>query len=590
MYRLRLNTVKGPSSYGLCLPEKTLAGLQITPNKRYEVQVGQRVIRTGIGVAPVSRITAELKQKLRLPPGVLRLHIARRDDRLVLGPFLGILARPQRSTPYGEQTSFFRRLIARAKAMHIYAYVFGLDDVNWKGVSVTGHRPYKTTTTWVTRVCPIPDVVFDRGFFKAAERRKAVKTKTRLIEEYGAHLFNEDVGNKWDVYQMLLSDPDLAEYLPETAKAESTDVLTDFISRHRVIYVKPAAGNQGRHVFRVRRRRDRVSYEMHERRGRIVRTSVPTMSAFMQDLAATKERSVYLVQQGLTLAKVKGNAADVRALVQRDRHGVWQLTGIGVRIGGSGLVSNLHAGGCAAKIDILLPRAERKAQVPALKARIKDLSLRVAHVLSKRHLLGELGVDLGVDKQGRLWIIEVNLRPGRATFRRAGLTEAWRRSGIAPLEFTIYLWARKGTEMDADGDEAVTSPADTVDADSYAVVNLDAADSGESDSRTTARHSNGHFTAIEDLACNNCIYRGPDYAVDAADDDDDTEDSAADELQRNRRLATVEAPVDTGAHEPAVKPDAGDAEPTPYTGTATIGAYVPVLTQSMNTVSGRLID
>jgi glutathione synthase/RimK-type ligase-like ATP-grasp enzyme len=582
MYRLRLNTVKGPSSYGLCLPEKTLAGLAISANERYEVQVGQKVIRTGIGVAPVSRITAELKQKLRLPPGVLRLHIARQGDRLVLGPFLGILARPQQSSPYGEQTSFFRRLIARAKAMHIYAYVFGLDDVNWKSMSITGRRPYKTTTSWVTRVCPIPDVVFDRGFFKAAEYRKAVKTKTRLIQEYGVHLFNEDVGNKWDVYQTLLNDPDLVSFLPETAKAESTDILSDFISRHRVIYVKPANGNQGRHVFRVRQRRDRVSYEMHQRRGHIVRTSVPTMNAFMQDLVATKERSVYLVQQGLNLTKVKGNAADVRALVQRDRQGIWQLTGVGVRIGGSGLVSNLHAGGTAAKIDVLLPRAERKAQMPALQARIKDLSLRVAHTLGKHHLLGELGVDLGVDKQGRLWIIEVNLRPGRATFRRAGLTEAWRRAGIAPLEFTLYLWTNQGANTADDEEDALALAAATVDTDSVSVTDLDPDHSAPTGHVDLTPRSNGHLTAAEDFCIADVLNVDGDGEADADDDDDAYEVVENRDVQHSVFDGVMQAGEEVALRD---QPDTVFAEPTVFTAAATLGGYVPTLTQSRSSIS-----
>jgi hypothetical protein len=111
------------------------------------------------------------------------------------------------------------------------------------------------------------------------------------------------------------------------------------------------------------------------------------------------------------------------------------------------VVSNLHAGGSAARLDVLVPRAERKTRLAKLATDIENLTLRVAQTLSRNNLLGELGVDLGVDQNGRLWIIEVNRWPGRATFKRAGLTEAWRRSGTAPLEFSLHLWAYvKATE------------------------------------------------------------------------------------------------------------------------------------------------
>lgn len=440
MYRVRLNTVKSPSACGLYLPARVLEGLQVEPGGHIEVQVGPRVARTVVGALPRTCISSDLKRRLRMPPGVLRLHVRRRGDRLQLGPFLGILGRPQTSSPYGEQTGFFRRLIARAKLMHIYAYVFAPADVSTGAATVMGHRPYKNSTSWVTRRGPIPDVVFDRGFFRGVERVRAAKMREKFVNEFGVRLFNTDIGNKWDVYQKLMGEEGLKEFLPETAMADS-ESISRLLERYRVVYAKPVSGTQGRSVFRVRYRRNKVAYEAHLRQGKVARASVPTTVELVQALKATGERCSFIAQQGITLTRVQGRTTDLRALVQRDRSGAWRLTGVGVRIGGrSNVVSNLHAGGSAAKIDVLIPKPGRRAKVEELSRRIEDLVLKVAEALGRRHLLGELGVDLGLDTDGRLWVIEVNLRPGRATFRRAGLTEAWRRSGRAPLEFALHLW------------------------------------------------------------------------------------------------------------------------------------------------------
>lgn len=447
MYRVRLNTAKSPAQFGLCLPARVLEGLGVTPGAYVEVQVGRKLARERIGVGARSCISLQLKQKLRLPPGVLRLHVARRGDRLEIGPFLGILARPQKSSPYGEQTGFFRRLIARAKAMHMYAYVFGPNDFDAKAGTVMGHRPYKTTTTWVMRRCPVPDVVFDRGFFHGAEKTRVNKMRDVMARDFGVRIFNNDLGTKWDVHQVLVAEPALAEHMPETAQLSGPAIIGEFIDRHRVVYIKPSRGTQGRNIFRVRNRTNRLAYEAHLRGGRTVRSSVRGPAELVERLKATKERHPFLVQQGLALTRVQGRTSDLRALVQRDRTGTWQFTGVGVRIGGrTNVVSNLHAGGSAAKIDVLVPRPGRRAKAAELEARVKELVLRIAETLGHQCLLGELGVDLGLDTEGRLWVIEVNLRPGRATFRRAGLTEAWRRSGRAPLEFALYLWDRRGNE------------------------------------------------------------------------------------------------------------------------------------------------
>lgn len=445
---MRLNTVKSPSACGLYLSPRILEGLQVQAGRHIEVQVGPRIARTIVGALPRTCISSDLKRRLRLPRGVLRLHVRRQGERLQLGPFLGILGRPQKSSPYGEQTAFFRRLIARAKLMHIYAYVFAPADVSAATTTVMGHRPYKNSTTWVVRRCPIPDVVFDRGFFRGAERVRVAKMRLQLVDEFGVRLFNTDIGSKWDVHQKLLAEEDLKTFLPETLMADQ-DSIKDLLDRHGIVYAKPIYGNQGRHVFRIRYRRGKIAYQAHLRRGKTVRVSVPTTAEVMAALKATGEKYPFIAQQGLSLKKVEGRATDLRALVQRDRSGEWRLTGVGVRVGArSGVVSNLHAGGRATKIDVLVSKPDRRIKAEALEKRIEELVLKVAETLGRQHLLGELGIDLGLDTDGRLWVIEVNLRPGRATFRQAGLIESWRRSGRAPLEFALHLWE---ANKDADG-------------------------------------------------------------------------------------------------------------------------------------------
>ena len=227
------------------------------------------------------------------------------------------------------------------------------------------------------------------------------------------------------------------------------DSIKELLDRYSTVYVKPIYGNQGRHVFRIRYRRNKIAYQAHLRRGKTVRASVSTTAELMDALKATGEKHSFMAQQGLILKKVEGRAADLRALVQRDRSGQWRLTGVGVRVGSrAGVVSNLHAGGRAAKIDVLVSKPDRRIKAEALEKRIEEIVLKVAETLGRQHLLGELGIDLGLDTEDRLWVIEVNLRPGRATFRQAGLIESWRRSGRAPLEFALHLWE---ANQDADG-------------------------------------------------------------------------------------------------------------------------------------------
>jgi hypothetical protein len=62
----------------------------------------------------------------------------------------------------------------------------------------------------------------------------------------------------------------------------------------------------------------------------------------------------FMLQQGLQLTLLPERVADVRLLIQKDERGLWDVTGMGVRIGPSNsATSNLHGGGSAVSSRLL---------------------------------------------------------------------------------------------------------------------------------------------------------------------------------------------------------------------------------------------
>ncbi|MDD3894034.1 MAG: hypothetical protein PHU36_03325, partial [Syntrophomonadaceae bacterium] len=53
-------------------------------------------------------------------------------------------------------------------------------------------------------------------------------------------------------------------------------------------------------------------------------------------------------------------------------------------------------------------------------------------------IYGELGLDVGIDKNGALWLIEVNSKP-RKTTESEYSTAVMRKTFKRPLEFASYL-------------------------------------------------------------------------------------------------------------------------------------------------------
>jgi predicted ATP-grasp superfamily ATP-dependent carboligase len=58
--------------------------------------------------------------------------------------------------------------------------------------------------------------------------------------------------------------------------------------------------------------------------------------------------------------------------------------------------------------------SDQKTAIQQL-AMMKELAVETASIISQKcdGLIGELGIDIGVDENGKLWIIEVNSKPSK---------------------------------------------------------------------------------------------------------------------------------------------------------------------------------
>mgnify|MGYP003940659699 CR=1 FL=1 len=58
--------------------------------------------------------------------------------------------------------------------------------------------------------------------------------------------------------------------------------------------------------------------------------------------------------------------------------------------------------------------------------------------------MGELGLDFGIDRGGRIWLIEGNGQPGRTIFEHMGRMDLADLAHLRPVQYAKFLAARKG--------------------------------------------------------------------------------------------------------------------------------------------------
>lgn len=154
----------------------------------------------------------------------------------------------------------------------------------------------------------------------------------------------------------------------------------------------------------------------------------------------------FLVQQGIPLRLPGGRFHDYRMLVQKNSQGNWALTGIAGRVGAAkSVTSNLHGGGHAVKAETLLKEwlgSSEKAAKAIQSA--EKLGLDAAAFLEDSFgTLCELALDLAIDREGRIYVLEVNPKPAREVFSRAGERETYRKALKQPLEYALWIYRTK---------------------------------------------------------------------------------------------------------------------------------------------------
>lgn len=351
-------------------------------------------------------------------------------------PILAISARTFRSQLFGEQTSYLRGILRIARKKGMRGYVFSPGDIDWTRLQVKGWTP--AGSRWRRSWFPLPDVVYERAWGLGPKKQRELSETLDQLAQRGIPHFNPDFGDKVDVYDLLASSGELAPHLPETLPL-TPENLAALGEKHPELYIKPARGRQGKGIFKCRRLPGGWRMERAGKKGRVVGGSMSpeAVVAFIE----TQGNGRYLAQQGLALLRLARGSVDVRVIVQRDRRGEWGVSAVGVRAGRPGsLVSNLHAGGKALPLSALRKKARLTHSTSHLKKRIARVALLAAEVLTRSYpTLGELGIDLGLDKEGHIWLLEVNRQPGRALFARARLWRAWRRSRARVVEFARHL-------------------------------------------------------------------------------------------------------------------------------------------------------
>lgn len=347
-----------------------------------------------------------------------------------------------------------RALSLAAAKLSIDVFAFSPEDYNPRTGALHGFR--YTHSGWRKQPVTLPDIIYDRSFFRSKECLMRSFSVLEQMRERNPHLLlNSRLPGKQQVYDALREDGMVAPYLTRTDRYAADELETRLTLSRGGIVLKPSAGMQGRGLLHITKELwgNTIRVNGRSRSNRPFLKSFNGIDGLIEWIDQFRNGSPFLVQPYYAFRDADNRPYDIRVLMQKDGSGLWMLTGMAARIGQPGtLTSNLHGGGVAQPAIDMLTSNFGQSAAERLYRKIHTISGHTAKNLEGSFgRLGELGMDFGIDQSGKPWLLEVNTKPGREAFRQIGDAAALKLSIERPLRYARFLTERaKPTFVSAD--------------------------------------------------------------------------------------------------------------------------------------------
>lgn len=392
----------------------------------------------------VIAITLELAKMLKLPELNSPLHLFSYEDTLFLGPLVGIFTSgftPFPLRPIGERTFFFSKLLSVEKLVGAHAFLFGEEHINWEHGTIQGLFYHKNG--WESMEVPFPNVIYDRLPNRRSEKKAKISNiKERLQKEYLIPWYNPGFFNKMDVYERLQQDLLSVQYLPETHPLTSFSLVERMLADYGHVFIKPINGSLGLGVHQILYDRENGDYYCRYRdpkSGENKLRKYQTLEGLFKHVLHNRKISQLLVQQGIHSLRVDKRTVDFRVHTNKDEQGDWKVTALAAKIARAGSVTtHVNNGGEIKTIAEIFEGT--KDQNEAIQ-KLEEACLILSHSLEENleGVVGEIGFDMGIDREGKVWLFEANSKPGRSIFKHPHLKEFDLLTRKLSLAFSIFL-------------------------------------------------------------------------------------------------------------------------------------------------------
>jgi len=328
-----------------------------------------------------------------------------------VGPLVGILTTEGNRQFRGNKQNF-KDLIKTGIKTGVLVYVFPVESINPLTKEAKAYLYLPTQNKWITRMMPLPDVVYNRIPSRKEEDKPVVKQTIQFLKNENIPFFNLRFFNKWTLYQWMKESSELTKIVPETTFL-SQENLREALKKYPMFYLKPINGKAGVGFMKIERTNSSIllTYQTHQKQ---YRQEFKQFSALWKFISSLTKHTEYIIQRGVNLTTFQGRPYDLRILVQKNGLGNWAVTGIGIRQAGEkSITTHVPRGGSILSFQQVMESSFGPNIAQELKKKLSALAIKIAKHLERKsgHMLGEISLDIGIDQHYRLWFFEANAKP-----------------------------------------------------------------------------------------------------------------------------------------------------------------------------------
>lgn len=417
--------------------------LNINLNKPVYVCVAKMKVPVAVETHSLEKqdivLSPDLEKILLLPKEIENFLIPyfNKNQLIHLGPVIGILTEVNDNKDvisFPAIQHLCKELAEELAQIGGFFYLFGLQNFHEDKI----HGYFYHDHTWTKHHFPYPDVIYNRLHSRRADASTTFLKLKKMLEDKEIPIFNSRFFSKDETYQLLVKNSTIENHLPLTGKLTYSNLIS-MLKIFPLLYIKPVHGSQGRNIIHMEFLNNQYIATISSGKKKGKSQLFTDEKKLWKWLEGYAKRRSYICQQGIDFQKWQGRSLDFRILCHKNYQNNWTITSTVARIAQKkAIVANLAQGAEMQPAKVVLNELLNPERASHILEELKALALKIANILSDNTdgYLGELGIDIGMDKKGHLWVIEVNSKPSKKLEEHI---EKTRPSTKALLEYFIAL-------------------------------------------------------------------------------------------------------------------------------------------------------